>query len=145
MAVACLCRRGEQNQGGKRNDQAYDRPPVGAAKPAADPMRASAKDGPGHKAKDAQQWHGKDQGDRDPEHRRCMFQAIGRVYLIAQQPVGDCLASQKRGQAWVDIIRPPSASAVIDLALEVVILALELIPDSLTPLVRGGRFELKHG
>jgi len=115
-----------------------------AAKLAAAPMRASAKYGPRHKAEDAQQWHCKNQVDRDRERRRRMFQAIRRVYLVAHQQIGCYFASQERNQVWVGILRPPWASAVINLALEVVILALELIPESLNFLVRGGHFEFKH-
>ncbi len=107
------------------------------ARPAVDPMRASAKDGPRDKAKDAPQWDAHDHADRDPRHWRCIFQAIGWVYLVADQQIGCCLASQERNQVWVGIIRAPWASAVV-------ILALEAIPESLNFLVRGGHFEFKH-
>ncbi len=73
-----------------------------------------------------------------------MLQTIRRVQLITHQQIGCYLASKQRNQVWVDIIGPPWASAVIILALKVIILALEAIPESLDFLVQDGYFELEH-
>ena len=64
--------------------------------------------------------------------------------MVARQQGGCCLVSHERNQMWVDLDCPPWASAVIMLALPVVILALEAIPEVLDFLVQDGRFELKH-
>ena len=74
-----------------------------------------------------------------------MFQAVGRVQLVAQQPVRHRLASQERNQARVDLIQPPRASAVGLPALEIAIHALGTIPGSLALLSQDGHLGLNHG